>query len=754
MRTWLVCALLLFTPAAWPRSGVTYSTYLRDGFTPSAIATDSSGNVYLAGSAIVDAATSQTAAMVVKLNPTGAQYLYVRTVGGSASDAASGIAVDSMGNAYVTGTTSSADFPFTPGGQTGTLPAANQTRAFLIKFDPQGELLFSDVLGNVSTTGLAVAVAADGAILVSGLSSSAGLVASSSAYSVSNTNGRPFLMKLNAAGSSLVFTATGIGGNALALDSAGNIYMAGSTVDTDYPTTPGAYQSVLDTVFICYGLCQLSIPGTNQYVTKVDPAASKLIYSTGVGSQYQTVNNGLAVDAAGNAYVTGVAYGEYNWTVTQRVAAQVAPFLTKLDAAGATALYSIQIGGAGVALGAQGDVFVGGAYNEIYLGILPAGPPPSLPLGVTSLPARCMTNNITTFSEGYVSRLDAATGNVLSTVLVDGSNASAAGVAFAGGASAWLAGPTSEADTPITPGAITPAPLRAGSLPGAYLAEANFSVNPTAVNPAAAPQVACVVDNANEARISVIAPSQLLTLFGSGLGPATGVAAAGYSTTSLAGVTVTFDDVPGTLLYVSSSQINVAVPAGVSFLNSQGSQNLSTMQVSVNGADGSPRALPVVPSNPSLFGELSGTVSSCTVGDITYYGAFTDLAINADGTVNSCLHRATPGAVISFFVNGLGVDFSFDMTRAWAPSQIPVAVTIGQWSAEVVNVSSLNPFMWQVDVRVPAEVAQSSLFLFPVTMDMNFTNGVMAVGPLTVQPASPSYTIPGTPFPLSVWISP
>jgi hypothetical protein len=414
---------------------VTYSTYLRDGFTPSAIATDSSGNVYLAGSAIVDAATSQTAAMVVKLNPTGAQYLYVRTVGGSASDAASGIAVDSMGNAYVTGTTSSADFPFTPGGQTGTLPAANQTRAFLIKFDPQGELLFSDVLGNVSTTGLAVAVAADGAILVSGLSSSAGLVASSSAYSVSNTNGRPFLMKLNAAGSSLVFTATGIGGNALALDSAGNIYMAGSTVDTDYPTTPGAYQSVLDTVFICYGLCQLSIPGTNQYVTKVDPAASKLIYSTGVGSQYQTVNNGLAVDAAGNAYVTGVAYGEYNWTVTQRVAAQVAPFLTKLDAAGATALYSIQIGGAGVALGAQGDVFVGGAYNEIYLGILPAGPPPSLPLGVTSLPARCMTNNITTFSEGYVSRLDAATGNVLSTVLVDGSNASAAGVAFAGGAS-------------------------------------------------------------------------------------------------------------------------------------------------------------------------------------------------------------------------------------------------------------------------------------------------------------------------------
>jgi uncharacterized protein (TIGR03437 family) len=754
MRTYLVCALLLFSSAAWAASGLTYSTYLRDGFTPTAIATDSSGNVYVAGSTLIDRTSSQTAAMVVKLDPAGAQYLYVRTVGGSASDAASGVAVDSAGNAYVTGTTSSPDFPITPGAQTGTLPGSNETRAFLIKFNPQGQVLFSDVLGGVSTTGLAVAVTALGDILVSGVSTVAGLAASSGAYSVPNTRGRPFLMELNATGSNPVFTATGIGGNALALDAAGNIYMAGSTVYTDYPTTPGAYQSALNTVYICYGLCQIAFPGTNQYVTKVDPAASKLIYSTGVGSQYQTVNNGLAVDAAGNAYVTGLAYGEYNWTVTQAVAAQVAPFFTKLDAAGAHALYSIQIGGAGVALGEQGDVYVGGSFNEVDLGILPAGPPPSLPLGVTSLPAQCSTNNITTISEGYVSRLDAATGTVLSTVLVDGSNASAAGVAFAGGTSAWLAGPTSQADTPITPGAVTTTMLAPGPLAGAFLAEANFALSQTAVSNAGPAQISCIVDAANDARASVVAPYQLLTLFGSGLGPEAGVSATNNSTTSLGGVTVRFEDTPAPLLYVSSSQINVAVPSGVLEQNGVGSVNFTTMQVSVNGVAGPSRELPVTASVPSLFANLTGTISSCEISGIIYFSAFTDFAVNADGTVNSCSHPAKSGSVLSFFLNGMGVLSSDGSMEAWLPSTIPIAVTMGQWSAEVVNIFALSPFVWQVDVLVPPLPApeQGNESAVTVTMDLNLYTGVVAVGPLTVEPMSPTYTTAGSPFVLSVWV--
>jgi hypothetical protein len=94
-----------FSPAVLlPAPGLAYSTYLRNGFKPAAVASDSAGSVYLAGNVIVDPATSQTAAMVVKLNPQGKQYAYMRTLGGSANDIASAIAVDSAGNAYVTGT--------------------------------------------------------------------------------------------------------------------------------------------------------------------------------------------------------------------------------------------------------------------------------------------------------------------------------------------------------------------------------------------------------------------------------------------------------------------------------------------------------------------------------------------------------------------------------------------------------------------------------------------------------------------------
>ena len=343
LSTRLVCALLLLRSAAWCASGLTYSTYLREGFTPAGIVTDSTGNVLVAGS-------TQNSATVAKVNPTGSQYVYVRTFGGSVSDAATGIAVDGAGNAYVTGTTSSPDFPVTPGSTTGTLPGAGQTRAFLVKFDPNGETIFSTVLGSVTTTGLAVIVTPSGQIIVSGVSGM-GLGASQNAYSVPDTTGRPFLMEIDPTGSTLVVVATGIGGNALGLDAAGNIYMAGGTIYTDYPTTPGAYQTVLNPVYLpCVGAggCMYDFSGTNQYVTKVDPAATKLIFSTGM-SQSTTRNGGMAVDPAGNVYLTGLTYGAYGWTVLPANAAMVNPFVTRLDLTGSRISYSIPIGGAGIA---------------------------------------------------------------------------------------------------------------------------------------------------------------------------------------------------------------------------------------------------------------------------------------------------------------------------------------------------------------------------------------------------------------------
>src|SRR5204863_1356823 len=136
---------LLFSGLAFAASTfpvLTYSTYLRDSFTPKAIATDSSGNVYMAGNAIVDPATSQSTVLVVKLNPQATRYLYVRYLGGSINDSANAIAVDAAGNAYVAGSTTSPDFPVTRGGNLGTTSTGSSSqRSFVAKLDSIGELL-------------------------------------------------------------------------------------------------------------------------------------------------------------------------------------------------------------------------------------------------------------------------------------------------------------------------------------------------------------------------------------------------------------------------------------------------------------------------------------------------------------------------------------------------------------------------------------------------------------------------------------
>ena len=159
-------SLLLFSGLAFAASAfpvLTYSTYLRDSFTPKAIATDAAGNIYMAGNAIVDPATSQSTVLVVKLNPQASRYLYVRYLGGSVKDSANAIAVDASGNAFVAGATTSPDFPVTTGGNLGTSPGPSSQRSFVVKLDPSGGLVFSDLLGgSAASAAQAVAVNAEG----------------------------------------------------------------------------------------------------------------------------------------------------------------------------------------------------------------------------------------------------------------------------------------------------------------------------------------------------------------------------------------------------------------------------------------------------------------------------------------------------------------------------------------------------------------------------------------------------------------
>ena len=205
------------TPATFP--ALTNSTYLRNNFTPKAIATDSTGNVYLAGNAVVDPSTSQTTVLVVKLNPKASGYLYVRYLGGSVNDYANAIVVDSAGNAYVAGVTTSPDFPVTSGGYQGTAPSSGTERSFVAKLNASGQLVFSDLLGgSANSYAQAVAVTASGQVLVSGTSVAPGFPSTTGVYSVSDTTFQPYLLEVDPTGTKIIFSATGIGGNAIALD--------------------------------------------------------------------------------------------------------------------------------------------------------------------------------------------------------------------------------------------------------------------------------------------------------------------------------------------------------------------------------------------------------------------------------------------------------------------------------------------------------------------------------------------------------
>ncbi len=148
---------VLFALRLFPAE-LTYSTFLKTGFTPAAVATDNKGNVYVAGS-LLDSDVALQRAVVVKANAQGSAFVYVREIAGVANNAALGIAVDANGNAFVVGTTYSSDFPVTR--QMGSLPLnGKDARAFLMELDTQGSVVFSQTLGTVSNSGLSVGLTA------------------------------------------------------------------------------------------------------------------------------------------------------------------------------------------------------------------------------------------------------------------------------------------------------------------------------------------------------------------------------------------------------------------------------------------------------------------------------------------------------------------------------------------------------------------------------------------------------------------
>ncbi len=368
-----------------------YSTYLGSTAQDSAngIAVDAAGSAYVVGDAgsasfpNVNSGQVFTGAadiFVAKFNPAGSALIYSTFLGGSTGlEHGWDIAVDGSGNAYVTGVTIAADFPTTANAlQPTKLTGSNQDTAFVTKLGASGTLAYSTYLsGPQSTRAFGIATDGAGNAYVTGQAGS-GFPLTASAFS-STSSGAGFLTKLNttASGAASLAYSTFLGptgfaeGRAIAVDQAGNAYVAGYTNSTSANfTTPGAFQRTIGA-------------GNHAFVAKFNTGlsgAASRVYATYLGGNGQDYSGSsvprgskaIAIDASGHAYVTGQTTST-NFPVANAFQAVNAGyydgFLTKLDPTGSTIVYSTYLGGShlstpdespAVAVNAAGNAYVTG----------------------------------------------------------------------------------------------------------------------------------------------------------------------------------------------------------------------------------------------------------------------------------------------------------------------------------------------------------------------------------------------------------
>jgi hypothetical protein len=366
-------------------TALVYSTFLGgtldEPIFGSSIAVDSAGYAYVTGTTdspdfpVTPGAYQTTLrgvedVFITKLNRNGSGLVYSTYLGGSGQDDTdfySSIAIDSSGNAYVTGFTDSPDFPTTPGAFQTTNHGGFYD-AFVTKLNSSGTaLIYSTYLGgSLDEGGLGIAVDGAGRAVVTGYTRSPDFpTTSNAAQPIIGGDYDAFVTKLNGSGTALVYS-TFLGGTAfdvgtsVAIDRSGNAYVTGTTVSPDFPTS-NAFQP-------------LPGGGFDAFITKLNASGSAFVYSTYLGGALDEQGDSIAVDSAGQAHVTGFTSSP-NFPVTPD-AYQPAnnggydAFVTKLSRAGSALVYSTYLGGTvdefgnGIALGRSGNVYVTGSTDS------------------------------------------------------------------------------------------------------------------------------------------------------------------------------------------------------------------------------------------------------------------------------------------------------------------------------------------------------------------------------------------------------
>jgi uncharacterized protein (TIGR03437 family) len=626
----------------------------------------------------------------------------------------SAIATDSAGNTYITGTGSIAATPgafqsqhntglcAVGGGGIGPPIAGSCPDVVIIKLDPTGAVIFATYLGgNGQNTANAIAVDQQGNVYVAG-GTSGFFMGQSNTFPITPgaafTNwatASGFVTKLNPSGTQLVYS-TFIPQTvvvALAVDLEGNAYITGTVgiiltppVIAAFPTTAGAFQ--------------VSPKAGNPYpgiVAKLNASGSALAYATylsGSGRQgdYPAA---IAVDAIGDAFIAGQT-SSADFPVTPGAflttsPGQGSPFLTKLNPQGSSLVYSTYTssGGTSVKVDGQGTAFVLGDFlmrfsadgsSLIYSTAVPI--PYTVPVldvdgaGNAAIAETVLSANLpvgvgafqpefTGGMDGYVAKFTPEGQLSAATYLGGARGALAQAIALAPNGSVVVAGNTNSSDFP---GIAQP-------FAGDYVTSIFISL--TALN------AASYVPN-------TIAPGEIVSLLGYGIGSETGVIATGSTLpTELGGVQVSFGGFPAPLLYSQSHVINAQVPWELA------GQTSTSVVVSYPGVASTPTPIALAPSLPGIL-----------------------YVNNSDGTQNSPSNPAKPGDFITIYGTGggptspAGIDGAFwSLTTPYPLLTLPVIVTIGSGNASVLyaGASPLSSSgVFQINALLPSNLPASS----------------------------------------------
>jgi len=659
----------------WTTTGQ-WSASVTQGTLTGPLSVDSSGDLLVANTLVGISAPTKTFgdtsagwSWVSKLSARGVSVFGVQIAGVYLTDA---VAADTAGNILIAGYGPAGGLPVTPNAYSSS-PSGDQS-AFACKLNSaDGTPAFCTYLNSNQISIDAIGADANGNVYILAIDLMQSIVTTPGALSLGS--GDVVLLKLDPTGQKLLYAAA-FGGNGaegelgLAVDADGNAYVAGVTSSTDFP---GAANGAIPTP-------------SGSFIAKVDPTGSKILYGSYGKDNPQAIN----VDQSGAAYVSGTTNsGDL--------------YVLKFTPDGTAVAYQTVMGGAdGTVEGAAVDsagvlTIVGNAFSYGFPQHFSLEPCPALN---KPYPANFVGN--------YMIRL-AADGSLLQSTFFP------AQLVFtpAEGSSIVLTQPS---------GGLLAAPT--GDLAGVgvlQLGPASTPISPVGLG--------CIANGASFAPGS-IAPGEIVSIFGGGLGPLTAQSwtldSSGRIPSTLAGVQVTFDGTPAPLLYVQDAQINAITPWELA------GKSTTEMCVVYNGNQQC--------ELPSVGGAAPGVFT---------LGTGQAAALNQDNTLNSTANPAQVGSIVSVYVTGLGaispapadgamvqlplpalvnaVQIYFSNADFHDPMQIPAQVLYaGPAPLEVGG-------MFQINMQIPSGTNGT----FQVNVQLPGGGGFSASGTVAVTPPPP-----------------